>query len=144
MSWIESLWLLVLVAFSIEDAKTRKISVLPILFFIPCLLFAIFGREQMEWTDCMGGILVGLLFCAVSHLKKESIGIGDGVIILLLGVSLGARRVLYILVIAFFLTALAAGVLFLLHKADKKTRLPFIPFLLGGYIVEICWFMSKV
>ena len=41
------------------------------------------------------------------------------------------------LMIAVLLTAIAAIVLIVMHRADAKSRLPFVPFLAAGFLVYL-------
>ena len=82
----------------------------------------------------MGGIGIGILFFIVSKVTKEAIGYGDSWLILLLGLYLGASKVLQLL----FAASLGAAVvsLFYLWKYHWKRNatLPFVPFLVLAYL----------
>ena len=65
------------------------------------------------------GIFTGFCVVGLGVLTKGEIGIGDGILVLALGI---------------LACAIVSGILmFVLHKG-KKTRIPFAPFLFLGYI----------
>ena len=78
--------------------------------------------------------MVGVVMLVFACFSGEAIGVADGVIILVSGVAFG----LYETVVFCFLAALYAGavsgVLLLVKRAGRKTRIPFFPFLLLGYV----------
>ena len=89
-------------------------------------------EESLEygrgWDDWMIGI---------SFLSKEQIGIGDGIVTGLLGCLLGARGCLVMLCIASCLMAVISIGILILKKGSRRTTLPFVPALLGGYIAAL-------
>ena len=73
--------------------------------------------------------LPGAALLLLNLVMRDQIGRGDGLTLLVLGLYLPARRVVAILVGAFFLAGTAAAVLLILRRAGMRTRLPFLPFL---------------
>ena len=82
------------------------------------------------------GILPGVFCFAVSWITREGLGYGDSLMVLLCGLSLGFSRAAVLILAAFFLTALLAALLLSLKKADRKTQLPFLPFL---FLADLIW-----
>ena len=74
-----------------------------------------------------------LLFAAVS---SQSIGCGDGILTLVLGLYLRARTLVLSLMLGFFGAAVWAGIL-LLKKRRGSDSLPFVPLLLTGYVLVL-------
>ena len=64
-----------------------------------------------------------------AFLTREGIGYGDGILALLLGPVFGTEVMWAGLFLAFLLSALCSILLLACKKADRKTCLPFIPFL---------------
>lgn len=89
------------------------------------------GEPAFLW---LAGSFIGIVFFILSRCTKEALGYGDSWVILLLGVFLGLWKVLSLLVIAFFLSAIVAGVCLVKSKWSRKASLPFIPFLAVGYL----------
>ena len=85
-------------------------------------------------------LLPGILLLSLSFLSGEGIGYGDGLMGLCIGPVFGAEAMAAGICMAFFLSALLSVVLLVLRRADRKTRLPFIPFLaaaMGGVCVVL-------
>ncbi|MCI8639786.1 MAG: prepilin peptidase [Coprococcus sp.] len=85
------------------------------------------------------GILTGGMFLLFSKCSKESIGYGDSWMILNLGILLGIWELLAVLGAAFLSSAVAAGIGTMSGKWNRKTRIPFYPFLTLGYLGVMLW-----
>ena len=99
------------------------------------IISLIWGRELSVGEYFAGGAL-GIIFIVLSMVSKE-IGTGDGVLLVILGLMVGIRRLISILFVALILCAAVAAVLCLSGKATRKSRVPFVPFLLGGFLITI-------
>lgn len=86
-----------------------------------------------DWKSRMGGGMIGVILLLFGYFSKEAIGLADGVVVLVCGVAFG----LYETVTMTFFAALFAGgvsiVLLAVKRVGKKSRIPFLPFLLLGY-----------
>lgn len=97
------------------------------------VISVIWGRELSVGEYLAGGAL-GACFIALSKISRE-IGMGDGILLVILGLMLGLRRLIGVLFLALVLCALMAAVLCLMGRAGKRSRLPFVPFLLIGFLI---------
>lgn len=118
---------------ALQDKKHLGITPRGLLIASAVLLFAgQFGEVSRQ--SGLGGAMVGVVLLVFGYFSKEAIGIADGAVILVCGVAFG----LYETVTMTFFAALYAGicsiVLLLVKKAGKKSRIPFLPFLLLGYL----------
>ena len=116
------------------DWRKKEIPLLCLLLMTVVVgIFSIACPEKLLWSRVGGGAL-GALFFLISKVTKEAIGYGDSLLILILGVHLGLSLVLQMLLLA----SLPAGVvsLFVLLKKrwNKSATIPFVPFLLVGYL----------
>ena len=116
-----------------KDLRTREVSLLTICVFgaVGVVRACFIGGIDMEWV---GNVSLGSAVIILSICSKGAVGIGDGLLLLALGTVLSFRQLL-----AAFLTGLLCssfwGILLLLLPRGKKTvELPFVPFLLVGYI----------
>ena len=82
----------------------------------------------------LAGAAIGVLFLVVSKITGEALGYGDSILILGLGIYLGFWNLLGLLVIAFFIAAGFAMVVLAIRHFKRKAILPFVPFLLTGYV----------
>lgn len=80
------------------------------------------------------GILPGLLLLVIAVNRKEKIGSGDGWIVMATGWALGMEKVWNLLMIA-FLAAGGVGLFYLFLKKKQVKDIPFVPFLLLGFLV---------
>ena len=91
-------------------------------------------ERKTEWILLIGGAGVGAAFLLFSKITKEGIGYGDSWGILILGSFLGFWKVLTVLAITFFLLLCVLMPLMWIKKMNRKTTLPFFPFLTAGYL----------
>jgi len=82
-------------------------------------------------------VLPGAGILALSLMLKGSIGKGDGYLLCISGLALGLKQNLSILFYALFLAGGTAAVLLGLGKVKRDTKLPFVPFLLGGFVLTV-------
>ena len=82
--------------------------------------------------------LPGVLCLIYGKISREAIGYGDGLLILMLGCYWNITSLLGVCMWAFSFGAIVAILLFL-WKRDGRMEIPFVPFLLLGFIFErIC------
>lgn len=75
-------------------------------------------------------VLPGAALLLLSLVTEKKVGSGDGLILILLGLFEGVERAVPVFCLGLFLQSLLAIGLLILKKADKQTRIPFLPFLL--------------
>lgn len=90
--------------------------------------------QTVEWQSRVGGFVVGSLLLLFGYFSKEAIGIADGVIISACGVAFGIYETAALCFFAALYAAAFSLILLLLKKVGKKSRIPFLPFLLLGYV----------
>ncbi len=120
-----------------QDKKELSISRT---FLIWSGIFAVLGRiltadraiSLLEWGL---SLLPGIILIGLGWLSKWQIGIGDGIIILIMGLWLGIRETVAVLLMGMFLCSIVCGGLLLLRKAGRKTKVPFVPFLWAAYLI---------
>ena len=74
------------------------------------------------------------MFLALSILSGGAMGAGDGLLLLALGLASDTGEYLGTLLGGIFLAAVWSGVLLVVFRKGRKTEIPFVPFLLFGYI----------
>lgn len=74
-------------------------------------------------------LLPGMIMLVLAFLTKEQLGYGDGMVLILMGCLQEMRSLCVVLLYAFFGAACVSGILCLFKKANRKTKLPFLPFL---------------
>lgn len=94
--------------------------------------------RTVGWQSRLGGFAVGVLLLFFSYFSKEAIGIADGIIVSVCGIAFGVYETMTFCFFAAVYTAVVSFVLLLAKKVGKKSRIPFLPFLLLGYITMRC------
>lgn len=124
----------VLVVGSIYDCKYYK---LPIWLLGLGLLGGLFCwmLQGKELTELLPGMLPGLVALVLSYITQEQIGYGDGIILLIIGCCLGVKYCVWIVFAALLGCFLTSLLLIIFHKAKKKARIPFVPYMCIGTIV---------
>lgn len=115
------------------DIRKREISL---------LFTGIFAMAGMIWMLCnrkfsaeillMAG--VGLFFAGISVITRGALGMGDALVLLALGTVMEAEKFFIMLFGAVFCSAVWAGILLAVLKKKRNTEIPFIPFLMLGYL----------
>jgi leader peptidase (prepilin peptidase)/N-methyltransferase len=120
---------------SILDLKYKKILYSPCGIVLGIGIFCILFEKPINWWQFLG-VLVGCGLMLVSLVTKQSIGIGDGMILASIGVFIGFWRSLMVLFIAGIMVSVVGGILLAFKKVNLKTSLPFVPFLFLAYGVS--------
>lgn len=122
---------------SLMDIKTKKVSVrLAVLAGLTAAGMWMFFSE-MEFGEWIFGILPGLCLLLLGKVTGEAIGYGDGAAVIVCGMFLGFRDCVGVLMLGLFLTCPVSLFLIVCRRATRKSRMPFLPFLLAGYIVRM-------
>ncbi len=121
--------LVILVPCVLMDLKTNK---LPLFYMLLCgavalLLNLLCGLEGLM-SMAVGGV-IGLVFLLIARLTKETVGYGDGVLILIIGLWCGGADTLGILLMALILAGLVGGIIVLVKKKGRSFRIAFSPYL---------------
>lgn len=97
--------------------------------------------ESSDWMEFPTAMIPGAAVLGLSFLTEGQIGTGDGLVLICLGFLLGCRRTLFILFIGLLLSSICSVVLLIRRKAGRKSRIPWMPFLFGGYTAAALWEM---
>ena len=138
MNGAEYIMLGCLLILSIMDLRTRKISLLPVLLLGLFAMGYRFWENESLW-EVLTGMLPGGVLLLAAWVTKESIGYGDGIVLLVVGVFCGIKKTVAILGISLILAAVMAMLLLVLRRAGRKTELPFLPCLCSGYLLCLLW-----
>ena len=84
---------------------------------------------------CWSGLLPGIFLWLASLWKPGQIGSGDGIVLMGIGWIQGIQQVCMIFQTAILLAA-GAGICMLALGKGRKKEIPFVPFLLAGYLIQ--------
>lgn len=131
------IWLLFLAAVSWQDIRKKEISgKLLILMGVVGTVIQIF-EKSVSLGSWIGGIVLGLVLLFLGFVTRESIGYGDGWLILVMGMSLGFGTSFFSFLLGLGISALVSGWLLMFKRVKRKYRIPFAPFLLMGCLLCI-------
>ncbi|NBJ94188.1 prepilin peptidase [Parablautia muri] len=121
---------------SVEDIKTKEISINKVIFFIFLgFLFRLIAGE-FNWNEISGCLIPGSILLLLSFLTDESIGYGDGMTVVALGLWTGGWFTAFVVWIGITLSGIWGGIC--LFRRKKET-IPFLPFLLLGMEVAFVY-----
>lgn len=106
-----------------------------------CLCFGAVGvlyeiiSKNRGILDVIIGVVPGIIVLLISLATREGIGKGDALIIIITGIFLGMVNNCKVLIYALFSTVILGFILLILLKKGRKYKIPFIPFILSGYLI---------
>ena len=101
---------------------------------------AVFAAGSLIWTACTGRIStsffipvgISAFFLVVSIVTKGALGMGDGWLMMALGIAMETEEFLVMLLIGLGGSAIWAGILLVILHKERKAEIPFVPFLFLG------------
>ena len=112
-----------------------------------CIVITIFGiillfvenQKISENIIFLGmAVIPGVLLC----LTNGSIGIGDGYVVITMGVYIGGMNTFIIIMMALAMVAFLGMILMIIKNKRRDMEIAFVPFICLGYILEsvMTWF----
>ena len=106
---------------------------------------ALFGMEtvigggypqQALLASALGCLLAGLILLIASRLSKGGVGAGDIKLFAAIGFACGTEMALSVMMLSLIVCAIAGGIVLLLKKIKSaKDKMPFAPFIWGGFVL---------
>ena len=127
--------LLLLSGNAICDLRRREISLLYSAAFagIGICMSVMHGRGPAE---LLYSVIPGLVLMLFSVITRGDIGFGDGIVVFVMGLFLSWQETATVCGIGLMLSATGAGIWFAIRRR-RKDALPFLPFLLAGYVTAM-------
>lgn len=122
---------------SIQDIKEKRISVKRLVLFGVLFLGMSLAFENRTLEERLYSMLPGMIAFALAFLTKEQVGYGDAACLAVLGSAVSSAVLLGAVMGGLFLISVCSMVLLAGKKADRKTTLPFLPFLTAGMLWQI-------
>ena len=117
-------FLIYMIILAVMDIKRRQVHLGFLLSGIIWVILSVICERTVSTGEIIAGILAGAFFLLISKLTKESFGYGDSILIVIMGA---------VLFMAFFMAGLFSVIMLLKTKFHKKSKFPFIPFLMAAY-----------
>lgn len=126
---------------TISDVRKRSVSIASlVILFLLSVALGIAGKRGIG--QMLVGAIPGLVTVILAVITKGKIGLGDALVFVAIGIWCGIKMILSVFFVALFLCSVVGVTLILMKKASRKTALPFIPFILAGYV--ICELTSRL
>lgn len=120
---------------SISDLKEKRISLLITGFYaVIGIGYQIINKQMGSWI--IVSLIPGLLVLTFAKVTREKIGYGDGILLLSLGCYLNIEEMVLVCMIAVCLAGIIALILLVFFHKGRDYAIPFVPFLLCGYVME--------
>lgn len=115
------------------DIRKRQVSLLSIVIFAICgTAWSISSKVKvLDFFLCAG---IGLIFVGISIFTEDAVGMGDGWLIMALGTVIQPVELFSVIFIAVMCSAVWAGITLAIFHRKGCTEIPFVPFLLIGYL----------
>lgn len=126
-----------LTGLSVFDIRYRKVPVWMVLLGGAVTVGAgICGCVQGENSvgALMGGLIPGTILLLLA-LATQKAGWVDGIVLMLLGSILGFWQCVLAAMLSLVMISALSVVLLVLKKVDKRTRIPYVPFLTMGFVL---------
>lgn len=137
MTFRQGFILAFLIINTITDIRKKEISLGSVFCFFVAGAVWIFRDEDLGWLEGCLGLIPGLILSAVSLPTDGAIGFGDGLLVAVIGFYLGIQAAAGTLLWGLLTCALCGVCLLILRRGNKKTALPFAPFLLIGFLIHM-------
>lgn len=133
---ILSLWLGIL---AVVDLRWKRIPIWLLTVGGIIVTFVSVNRyiqEIKNTVELVWGLVPGLLLLLMAVATRKA-GIADGIVLLLLSIPLNYRECIVSFVLSFLIMSLVSLFLLVLHKVKGNSKLPYLPFLLVGYMLQV-------
>lgn len=129
--------LIVLVIEAVTDFKKKEVNIVFPVLLAAAATVMLFFTKDISLINSIIGIAEGVLLILISFLTKGEIGMGDGILLAACGLMLGGRDNLIMFFFACLSSAVVSALIMLIKKADKKTKIPFVPFMIPGFLFMV-------
>ena len=134
IEYIDLILILVMLVWAgAQDIKSGEINIMiPLCIAGLDLAVRMFGG-RLDVPDVFLGAAIGVAVMLLSVVTKESIGMGDGIVLLCTGAMSGFEKNMELFFSALTLCGMCGLFLVLILKKSRKTKVPFVPFLLAAF-----------
>ena len=125
------------------DIRERNIYIVPLIISAAGGILTVFtafwgipdyGGECLV-ADLVFPSLAGVLMITAAKICRKHIGQGDGYLLACLGILIGNRRNLYVILIASVAASVYGAVLMFRRRKHRAGGIPFAPFVMSGFMM---------
>ncbi len=130
------LWVLLIIC-AVEDWKRKEVTVIYILMFGIAGILLHWFFPNCSVYSMIWGVLLGIGMMGVSLLSRGSVGMGDGILLMVTGVYLGGYGNFELFMTGLLLAGIWSLGILALKKKKRKERIAFMPFLLAAHVIMV-------
>lgn len=136
MNYKDSITIGILLLNGFIDLKKREILLLPTILYACVGLFLCFWNFHTPLAEILSALLPGIFLLLVGRISQGKVGYGDGILVLSIGIWSGFLKCLLSLTTGLLLASFWAILTLIIKKYRSNDELPFVPFLLFGYLMR--------
>lgn len=96
-----------------------------------------FFMRDIGFINFALGLFLGICFLVITFLTRGAVGSGDGIVIGIVGMAIGFIETIEVLCWSLLLSVIVAIIGIISKKVNWKSKLPFVPFILTGFLITI-------
>ena len=131
-SVIMGIYLLVLAA---DDMFKKSVPLALLAAGVIPTVLSFFCGPRPTPADRLLGLSGGLILLLAAKLSKEMIGYGDAAVFCITGTAAGLGMTAVMTAVSLFLLLVYSVTMLAKGRLNKKSRVPFLPFLFAGYVL---------
>ena len=113
--------------------KNQIVYILPGIFLLINAWYDIRKRKILLHSIWIFTVL-WILLLASAYATRQAIGYGDGLVVCVCGLYLGMGQTFAMLFYALLFCSVVSAVMLVCKKRTYKTGVPFVPYLIAGYL----------
>ncbi len=117
-----------------QDLKKKQIYLSLIVVGFVIIFVTSLVTQPFNIVSRGAGLSLGICMLILSKLTRNQIGMGDGLIISIIGISMGFFVNSAVLIYSLILSTVFSIVLLVFFKKNSKTAFPFVPFIFLSYM----------
>lgn len=125
----------ILALLSWQDIKAKSINLVFCILVMVIIVTVNIIFELQSIPLMLSGTGVGVFLLVISVISGNAIGIGDGIVFLITGLTLDGVANFGVLVISLFFSLFVGLYRLIIKKWNRKDEMAFIPYITIGYIV---------
>lgn len=139
--WVEIILFIFLGVCALWDGMKKEVplAVVWIGIVTAVMLHGTGLMDKTIWLTLAVSFLPGVMFWIISFVTREKVGYGDGWVLIMIGLFVGFVKCFLILIIGLAAESFILLILLIFRKVHKDGEVPFVPFLLLGLGVAICF-----
>ena len=134
---VETVYGLYLIFLSVQDYRSKRIPLVLLIsgiIFVPLFMLT---EDKADIYRHVLGIIPGVAFVFLSLASRGQVGMADAVILVIMGACVSIGQIVGVIAVSLLAIAIFSMLMLLMRKLNRKSTLPFVPFLLLGYLMII-------